>query len=120
MSNTELPIVGVTMQSVTRGSDGRGDYIEFASVDGRKWEMYHGQDCCESVDIEDIDGELSDLEGTPISFAYESSMAYPGASESGTWTFYRIGTNKGTVVIRWLGQSNGYYSEGVYFGEVKS
>jgi hypothetical protein len=79
--------------------------------------FYHEQDCCESVYIEDICGDLEDLIGSPLVEAeevsdYDSDPLYEG-EESYTWTFYKFGTRKGSVTVRWYGSSNGYYSENV-------
>jgi hypothetical protein len=58
--------------------------------------------------------------GFPLVRAEEpSSLAgfqdEPGEAggDTHTWTFYILGTAKGTVTIRWYGSSNGYYSESV-------
>ena len=77
----------------------------------------HHQDCCESVYIEDICGDLNDLVGAPLLEAeevsnYEAEPKYEG-EESYTWTFYKFATRKGSVNVRWYGSSNGYYSESV-------
>jgi len=109
-------IIGKTMAAVIqRGAD----CIEFEATTGERWSMFHSQDCCESVSIEDIVGDLGDLVGSPIVMAEEAtSNADPKADEyddSHTWTFYKLATAKGYVTIRWYGSSNGYYSEGVDF-----
>ena len=101
------------------------DEIYFKTDDGKEYKMYHSQDCCESVYIEDIIGDLQDLIGSPIIRAEErtdSEEPYPSgrewAPESYTWTFYEIATNKGSVTIRWFGESNGYYSETADFRRI--
>ncbi len=107
-------LVGHTLKSVIGGVN--SDEMIFTLVDGRKFKLYHTQDCCESVDIADICGDVDVLIGAPLLFADESSNSEDDSGGSTTWTFYRLGTHKGGVVIRWVGSSNGYYSESVYFG----
>jgi hypothetical protein len=109
-------LVGLTLREV----ENKGDEVCFVSTGGRHFRLFHNQDCCEDVRVEDVTGNLEDLVGTPILKAEESSrVATPEeTSDSGTWTFYLLATIKGYVTIRWLGESNGYYSESVDFEEV--
>lgn len=104
------------------GIENEGERIIMEDSDGIKYVMYHSQDCCESVDIDGIEGELKDLIGSPIVQAEESSNEDQGQKheydESYTWTFYRLATKDARVVIRWYGTSNGYYSESVSFERV--
>lgn len=113
-------LIGVTFDAV-RQID--ADTLRFERADGRDFQFYHSQDCCESVYIESITGDLQDLVGSPILVAEEVSGETPADfdpanEESYTWTFYKFATIKGYVDVRWFGASNGYYSESVDFGEV--
>ena len=100
------------------------DTITFETSDGGSYLMYHSQDCCENVYVESIVGDLSDLLDSEILLAEEVVGETPTDwtadkyAESYTWTFYKLATIKGYVDIRWFGESNGYYGEGVDFAKV--
>lgn len=112
-------LVGQTLVSVVNNND----EIVFKTADGKTYRLWHNQDCCELVTVEDICGDLQDIIGSPILVAEESQSDEhpPGIEkweeESFTWTFYKLDTAKGGVTIRWYGTSNGYYSESVEFSK---
>ena len=91
----------------------KGDAIVFSNAE-EEYSLEHDQYCCENVFIEDLCGDLKDLENVPIFMAEESSEDIEPSdpnfsSEYCGYTFYRFWTMKGSVVIRWQGSSNGYY-----------
>ena len=114
-------LMGKTLTSIVRAED--DDHLIFTTESGEKYAMYHSQDCCEHVYIEDVCGDLDDLIGEPILEAEEvthrdetpEGISLPGHDDSYTWTFYKLATKKGFVTLRWFGSSNGYYSESVRF-----
>lgn len=113
----EVPIsemIGQTFVSVENRDD---EKLIFSLANGTQYIFEHFQDCCEQVSIEEVVGDLSDLVGSPLVEAEEvdgyTGPSPGGCAESYTWTFYKFGTAKGHVTVRWLGESNGYYGEGV-------
>ena len=97
------------------GSVGSGEML-FVTAEGERFLFAHLQDCCETVDINDIVGDLQDLVGSPMLVAEEVKGATEPDEEhyeSYSYTFYKFATLKGYVDVRWLGESNGYYSESV-------
>ncbi len=112
-------LAGRTLSNV----ENKGDEMIFTLESGEQYKLYHSQDCCENVYVEDVIGDLNDLIGLPLLMAEEvSNEPEPplptDADDSHTWTFYKMATIKGYVTIRWFGSSNGYYSESVDFGKV--
>jgi hypothetical protein len=99
--------------------------IVFTLLDGTECVLEHDQGCCETVFVEEVVGDITDLLGEEILEAEcvvstnETPDAVPRPKDyedySFTWTFYKLGTKKGFVNIRWYGCSNGYYSEKVDF-----
>lgn len=104
---------GLTPLSVCADNDNRDFIITTAQGE---FVFTHFQDCCEYVRIEDITGDIQDLVGHPLLLVEEVSSEdgpAPQNPDSCTWTFYKFATIKGYVDVRWLGESNGYYSESV-------
>ena len=102
-----------------------GDRVLFTLDDGSQFNAYHLQDCCEDVNVHSIVGNLDDIIGVPLITVETSTFKNCTPSElsaecveeeSFTWTLHTLATERGRVVIRWLGTSNGYYGESVYFG----
>jgi hypothetical protein len=116
-------MVGKVVKSVDKGNiDDDEFWIE--TTDGWVYCLYHDQDCCECVLIADVDEDPKSIVGGVILSAEEvsSESGYNGTDEFGvdhfesyTYTFYKIETTKGGLWMRWLGESNGYYSESVDF-----
>ena len=116
---------GLTITSIDGLEDDSAEVI-FTTSEGRRFEMSHSQDCCERVSIEDICGDINDLLNSPILLAEEvTSEEDPEDIQKDyhdclyCWTFYKLSTFKGDVTIRWYGESNGYYSVGVDFKEIR-
>ena len=116
-SNFEMEeMKGEIFTEIVKSKD--DDYNDFLMFIGKQnsFVFYHLQDCCECVAIEDISGNLKDLLESPLTMAEvvsEDAKVGQECDESGTWTFYKFATINGYVTVRWLGESNGWYSEEV-------
>lgn len=123
MSNIQ-DLIGKTIYKIT-GAGKDSDEIMFHCTDSSVYKMYHEQNCCESVTIDDIVGDIDDLIDSPIVRAEEKTSGGDNGDPeddlgSHTYTFYTLATIKGYVDIRWYGTSNGYYSEAVSFEKVEN
>tara|TARA_R110000744_G_scaffold336581_5_gene441864 strand:- start:1100 stop:1540 length:441 start_codon:yes stop_codon:yes gene_type:complete len=122
-------------KTITQIINGNNVELIFHTSDHKIYSMIHHQDCCEDVTLIDTCGDLNDLLHTPIIQATETTNEITPVdiqvknalqhgtdedpyNESITWTFYKLDTIKGGVTLRWLGQSNGYYSEDMDFNEI--
>lgn len=112
MSADVAELVGKVFRSVTSNDS------EVVFTGDVSFRLYHDQDCCESVGVEDVCGDLSDLEGQPIISATCDSRHADVDEGAQQWTFYHLRTIKGTVTIRFYGTSNGYYSTSVTLARV--
>lgn len=107
---------GETITLIERNQD---EEIVFTCASGRRFRMYHNQDCCESVAIGSVDGDILSIVGRAIIRAREEPGHEDGGKyESVTFTDFILATETSEVTIHWVGESNGYYSESVEFIEL--
>ncbi len=113
-------IVGETLSLVD--VDSSNHEIMLTTESGRVIRIYHSQDCCETVVIVGTDGAWKEIIGKVIVEAShdEESGGCDDVAESWTKTNLVFRVNDATVISRWLGTSNGYYSECVDIEEVTS
>ncbi len=115
-------LVGMIVTEVEYNNDPRNDYggsilLTLKTID-KVYDFKHYRDCCETVYFESSDGDLNELVGKLILDAEESTNQEADKyGDSTTWTFYKIRTIDDTYTLRFVGASNGYYSESVSFEE---
>lgn len=109
--NAKCYLEGKTISKIT-GVEVNSREIYIETSNGEKYQFYHSQDCCESVSVEDVQGNINNILNTPIKRFTETITR---GGDSWTRTRHRITTEKGSLVIIWLGESNGWYNEDVTF-----
>lgn len=117
VKNCLSELEGEVISSVVGAEEGWETIITTES--GKVIQIYHQQDCCEQVSIED--SEVDDIVGGYCHFAGFVDGETPAKDfhddyyydNSQTWSFLKIETSKGSIWQRWLGESNGWYSESV-------
>ncbi len=113
-------LVGEVLDAVD--IDREKDQILLTTRSGRNFLVYHKQNCCETVAISGQDGSFDKLIGKPIvearDITVDTSEEAAGSSQTTTILVFRVDDQ--TVISRWIGDSNGYYSESVDIEELIS
>ena len=114
-------LVGETLTHIDSDD---GNQIMLTTESGRIIKIFHEQDCCEYVTIEDTEGNWHDLIGKVLVEAGEggsdNEVPPEGWADSWTRTELTFRVNDATVISKWIGESNGYYSESVDIEELSS
>ena len=109
-------LIGETLEYVDQ--DPELNEILLTTKSGRRIMIYHEQDCCERVRIVDTTGNWHDLIGKVIVEADKLSYRLSDWAESATQTILTFRVDDATIISRWIGESNGYYSERVDIKEL--
>ncbi len=118
MDVDQLDLVNETLTHI----DVAKDEVLLTTKSGRQIRLYHSQDCGESVLLEDIEGNIFSLIGATLrqceTQIEKNQPPEPKWQSSWTRTKFIFSTDSDTVILKWIGESNGYYSESVDIQEV--
>ena len=118
----ESELIGLVVSEID--VDDSGDSLRITTECGRSFMFYHDQDCCETVRIWDTKGNLKLLKGKRLESVEHATLDDIPSDvdykplDSWTWTEITFRVTDATVISRWIGESNGYYSEGVSLTEL--
>ena len=118
--NYKLELFAKVIKSI-EGLEEGSEAVTITFEGGSYFKQWHDQDCCESVEINQVDNNPSKFIGAVAHELIEkvvdrddmSKSDLPDYCDSITATFYTLKTSKGYLDWRWYGESNGYYSESV-------
>ena len=109
-------LIGKTIKSIT-GLSESSEVVIINFTDGSLITQTHDQDCCETVQVEQVDGPVAKHIGAKFYGLDEKEIGnyeqVVNGYDSLTATFYTLKTSAGYLDWRWYGESNGYYSESV-------
>jgi hypothetical protein len=106
-------LIGETLEYIDIDED--NNQILLTTKSGKRIMIYHGQDCCENVRIVDTIGNWNNLIGKVIIDTDEEiiNSSDKDGYDSRTETNLTFKVDSDTVISKWIGESNGYYSENV-------
>lgn len=89
------------------------DEVTMELEDGRVVKLRHDQECCESVHLESYSRHISEVIGEELIGIDSEEKGIEVGCDHRTETTITIETSGGIVTQLWVGESNGYYGEGV-------
>lgn len=101
-----------TIESVVGLAEG-SDEVLFITKSKKAVALYHIQRCSATIDLHSFECDIDDFRGAVVIDAecVETVKLVKSRHKSENWSFYRINTTKGSLVLRWCGDS--YYSDEV-------
>lgn len=124
-------LIGETLASVdyfpekNRNCRDTSEQFLLTTVSGRQIAITHIRDCCESVHVESTAGDWTEIIGKVIIDASRRTVVIRGCNDVYEGrdrleeTYIEFDANDATLVQKWIGNSNGYYSTDANLYEIE-